>query len=252
MKQRPILFTDPLPAAIRSGVKTETRRTKGLESINTAPGEWKYVCPNSDGDHVFRAANGDTRVVKCPYGVPGEFLYVRQRWRPLKWDANTGELSVQFSDGQKSQFKEAFPEDYTGRRFLNLWLSICEELHKKNVKPNSEGAYCIPEDKNPFSWRPSIHLPKSASSLLLEITDVKPERLKDITRQAAINEGVNFLNCPTVQTVADISHNLNPGTFSAVQTIDYVAGFLLLWEEINGAGSVSQNPFVWAIKFRLV
>lgn len=88
------------------------------------------------------------------------------------------------------------------------------------------------DEKTGLSWKPSSHMPRAFSRITLEITDIRVERLQDISRGDAMAEGCPFANmadCPDPrQWYAD------------------------LWEQINGAGSWDANPWVWVIGFKRV
>lgn len=89
-----------------------------------------------------------------------------------------------------------------------------------------------------FKWKPSIFMPRAASRITLEITDITVERLNDITGKDARAEG-----CPD---------NYKPEAEKA--SIDFMScgWFANLWESINGAGSWDLNPWVWVVNFRKV
>lgn len=80
-----------------------------------------------------------------------------------------------------------------------------------------------------WKWRPSIHMPRAASRITLEITGVRVERVADISEGDAYSEGV-VLPDPEVET--------------------YYSGFKTLWKSINGEGSWEDSPWVWCITFR--
>lgn len=105
-------------------------------------------------------------------------------------------------------------------------------------------------------WRSSIHMPRCASRITLEITDVRVERVQDISRDDAIAEGVEWNKCPTGQTAESLdaqmlAHRIGKAAHY-VADIDYVGGFRWLWESINGRDSWHANPFVWVIEFRRI
>jgi hypothetical protein len=92
------------------------------------------------------------------------------------------------------------------------------------------------------SWKPSIFMPKAACRIFLEITDVKVERLQDISEEDAINEGVELL--PNNRYKYYLSEYFD--------CINAVHSFQTLWKSINGAESWEANPFVWAIEFKQI
>lgn len=115
------------------------------------------------------------------------------------------------------------------------------EFHYKADKDNS----FIKEMKG--WWIPSIHMPKEACRIWLEITDIKIERLKDISEEDAIAEGV--------EPIADGFKNYMkiPKIISTLQCFDKAYySFLSLWESINGYESSELNPWVWVITFKRV
>lgn len=83
-------------------------------------------------------------------------------------------------------------------------------------------------------WKPSIHMPRWASRITLEVTGVRVERLQDISEADAIAEGAPWAAC------------------GAPQEGSHKAGFAQLWESINGSNSWSTNPWVWVIEFKRV
>lgn len=92
-------------------------------------------------------------------------------------------------------------------------------------------------------WRPSIHMPRWASRILLEITAVRVERLQDISEEQALAEGVRGEPCDHArQACADI------GCWG--DTAKGAFGFL--WESLNGEGSWAANPWVWVVEFKRV
>lgn len=115
------------------------------------------------------------------------------------------------------------------------------EFHYKADKDNS----FIKEMKGWFI--PSIHMPKEAARIWLEITDIKVERLKDISEEDAIAEGV--------ERIADGFKNYAkiPKLISTLQCFDKAYySYLSLWESINGFESSELNPWVWVITFKRV
>lgn len=83
-----------------------------------------------------------------------------------------------------------------------------------------------------FKWKPSIHMPRWASRITLEVTGVRVERLNEISRGDCMSEGCPFPN---------MAKTTNP-----------IAWFSELWESINGEGSWALNPWVWVIEFKRV
>lgn len=98
----------------------------------------------------------------------------------------------------------------------------------------------------PVTWRPSIHMPRTACRLLLNITDLRVQRLHDISEEDAIAEGVSSFMPGPLQT---FYRNYLTCKF---QCLTAVASFQSLWTKINGPESWAKNPWVWTIKFKRI
>lgn len=199
MKERPILFSGAMVRALLAGTKTQTRRVakpvKHPDLGNLySPGA---LVLEHEPQHVIDRA--------CPYGQPGDRLWVRETWMNLR---GTG-LEV-----------------VTGSRELYAYGA-----------DTPRGSYGDDQRKCfGLKWRPSIHMPRAASRITLEITGVRVERLQEISMADALAEGVNVHH----------DHHEKPRTsiYSPVQA------YRDLWEQINGEGSWEANPWVWAVEFK--
>ena len=207
MKERPILFSGPMVRAILSGNKTQTRRILKPQPCELPDFNIGGLSINIHGS-VYGAFSPDCPRKTCPYGQPGDRLWVRETWAPLA--------------------------------------------------VSSKGAYYRADIENPKrgGWKPSIHMPRWASRITLEVTGARVERLQDISRGDAIAEGVDWKRCPTYQSIESfteqrLAQKLGMACFP-VLTIDYIGGYKRLWESINGPGSWNENPWVWVVEFRKV
>lgn len=221
MNAKPILFSAPMIRALLSGAKTQTRR---MLRPQPEPHEWQGMRGYSlewRNPHDFmwllvhRIPQNPVpigRRFRCPYGAPGDLLWVRETW--------------QAADGNKRAARiVSQPRPDFG------WVE-----------------YAATCDDCPSRWRPSIHMPRWASRLTLRITDVRVQRLQDISEKDAIAEGVEgafvedgryWRNYGLSDEEAACSPMLNFPTES----------FRTLWESINGKGSWGTNPWVWALTF---
>ena len=135
-----------------------------------------------------------------------------------------------------------------------LWV---RETWVKNLNPNSDdfGKYEFKSDYNwthaidLIRWKPSIHMPFEAARIFLEITNVRVERLYDISALDAINEGIEYLGTgyygPEWKCYFDAKHD----------TPSYVIpfnSFMSLWVSINGENSWNANPWVWVVEFKRI
>lgn len=147
-------------------------------------------------------------------------------------------------------------DDYSKRYFKcgtgdTLWV---RETWQHSINPN-EFVYKA-DCNNPFyentKWKPSIFMPKSAARIFLEITDIKVERLQDISEEDAIHEGiepVESFNSGEGVSSRQMFKNYLPVGYTEVLPKN---SFQSLWQSINGAESWDENPFVWVISFKRV
>lgn len=207
MKERPIIFNNEMVRAILDGRKTQTRRV-----IKPQPTKWlKYQLTSRDWI-TFQGNDDpdDLCVWKCPYGVPGDRLYVRETWQICsREEVIPGEPTIPWAHN---------PEQ----------LVVVYRASSQEVNPDHP-------EWGRSRWRPSIHMPKWAARLWLEITDIRVERVQDISEDDARAEGV--INDPVVPWVD--------------QPITW---FSRLWNSINEKRSYGWdvNPWVWVVTFRVV
>lgn len=159
----------------------------------------------SADQRMYETKEGDIVPAKnlCPYGQPGDRLWVRETW---------------------AEFSGIEP--------------------KVTYVYRADGLYDTPAKEHLCDnrWRPSIHMPRAASRILLEITDVRVERLREITEDDAMSEGV--LRKSPVYWQSYLGDNRN--------TLSSRDSFWTLWSSIHGPESWSENPWVWVITFKRI
>ena len=204
-KERPITFSDLMVRAILDGRKTQTRRV-----MKPQPGSHWSMPPAALRGGVFsRYGNPrDADGIRCPYGQPGDRLWVKHPCLVIGKSANGFRVD-----------DEGFDDDSTGRFFC--W----EDFPHK-----------VPREGRRFGrgW------PRILSRLTLEVTDVRVERVQDISEEDAHAEG-----CP-----ADCYFNGEKDQ----PTTNCTDWFGYLWDSINASRGYSweSNPWVWAITFKRV
>lgn len=219
-KERGMIFNAEMVRAILSGLKTQTRRIMAIQPENSKLGlrrviESKNVRYNgkyfwSQSDAVGLKAR--SKVFACPYGKVGDRIWVRETWQgPL--------VDFELSDDLRRN-----PEKY--EKPENCFYSA-------DGVPAPE--FYDADDNLRRCWRPSIYMPRWASRILLEITNVRVERLNDISEEDAQAEGVSLS-----------THTITPP--EAV----YRVGFSELWRSIYGDEGWKKNPWVWVIEFKRV
>lgn len=222
MNTKPILMSGTMVRTILDGRKTQTRRTRGLDEINESPGAWElhrlgtldYMTRKASKGrfgayfHSEQMEPGTLSVapVPCPYGRPGDLLWVRE----TSWIGR-----------RRNPARSPYPP------------SVCYLDSPVQPKPGPESD---PLCWHTLYWRktPSIHMPRWASRITLRITDVRVERVQEITADGAVAEGI------TTEVFAGLNAPL-----------DLLNQFQELWGSLNAARgfSWSANPWVWVIEF---
>lgn len=190
--------------ALLAGTKTQTRRIVKPQPHGVAlvaSGNHLFDYRDDLGDYS-RVVPMDKAVTLCPQGKPGDRLWVREAW--------AGSVATVVAS--------ADPGDIGSQRGMVAYRATYA----------SNGC---PFDK----WRPSIHMPRWASRITLEITGVRVQRLQEISDEDALAEGIDRFD---VLTDGNPPPGWHRGTYSK------------LWERVNGPGSWDENPWVWAISFR--
>lgn len=223
MKERPILFSASMVRALLDGSKKQTRRVvKPQFAADAIPVEMPatdpaggWVVPGHSGVWWCDAAANPDDVRRCPYGQPGDRLWVREA-HYLTDDGDT-EYAVYAADD----------------------LATYQHLRSIDALPSDFPADVKAQHRR---LRPSTHMPRWASRITLEITSVRVERLQDISEADALAEGI-VRQPDGGYGLADTTH---------YHFTDPRQSYFSLWEAINGAGSVEANPWAWAVSFRML
>lgn len=236
MKERPVIFNGEMVRAILEGRKTQTRRVMNFQPkpSETRPGDFWFSSKKLESMvHVSDFTPGNSTIVDChlffqehccPFGQVGDRLWVREAFgMQVRRDGlgGTGEFRV---------YRASNPDAVK-------YTTACG----KSV---------------PVKWTPSIHMPRRASRILLEITAVRVERLNDISEEDASAEGVRQGIRRTGSSAGNepvycnyLAENLN----DAYEWFDLPSdSFISLWQSIYGAESWQHSPWVWVIEFKRV
>jgi hypothetical protein len=200
MKERPILMSAPMVRALLAGTKTQRRRVVKAQPADGMTSEFV----GADGTWRFsrptvRAPLSDSDDDRlCRYGVPGVRLWVRETFKPH---------------------------------------SLYNDFAPANWPRNSTIFYAADEKYSPSNtrWRPAIHMPRWASRITLDVTEVRVERLQDISPEDCLAEGI-----------------VGAGVLDGGGRCELTGKYGALWEAINGAGSWDANPWVWCVEFKRV
>ena len=247
MKEKPILFQGDMIRAILEGRKTETRQI-----IKKQPMKGQKI------NTTLREMN------KCPYGQVGDRLWVRETFKVGAW-RDQGQLRIAF-DYRASPELVNTPWCYpsSSKEYTNQILKAVLELDKKGIETVDGGPdriYKWEAGKSPLNWKPSIFMPRWASRINLEITEIKVERVQDIGQRDVLNEGMTLLTKDNGRTykfgMADsdgLPGNDDYGWQWQEWEVDHKKAFFKLWDSINKKRGYSwdSNPWVWVIKFRRI
>lgn len=218
MTERPIIFNGDMVRAILRGEKTQTRRPVKPQPVflpDALPPRWRWKSRRFIAEWVDMAGGLGMQDF-CPFGQPYDRLWGRETWRLADPDGDDAVSEDVY--GPYAPFVGA-----NGSRKIRwrvIYRATSPESHPKYGKA---------------LWTPSIHMPRWASRITLEITDVRVERVQDITADEAIKEGVVD---PIMGT-----YGLSPKTV-----------FRDMWNDIYAERGLGWNetPWVWAITFRRV
>jgi hypothetical protein len=217
MKERGILMSAPMVVATLRDIdpKEQTRRAVKPQPSRSSDsafmgvdGIWRFSHPTARGPVSHEADD-----VRCPYGKPGDRLWVREAWK-----AHT-------------TFDHLPPRDIPQS---HVWY-MANEGYKAESR-----------------YRHGMFMPRWASRITLEITDVHVERLQDISEADCVAEGIQISSkvrrsdtCYGIYEclMPDGKTHFNDSAYSLYRT---------LWEQINGAGSWAANPWVWVVEFKRV
>lgn len=249
-KQRPILFSTAMVQAILDGRKTQTRRIVkagfdlkdmalyALSEYNEKVGMQAYFI-----DSTINATGAFG--TRFPFGKPGDILCVRENWRVNAWWPDDGEMDISFLTDDKTKIR---CYDLQEELYNRLWEQSCDDLAKAGYSIEPDERYKNYDIKH-LRVRPSIFMPKEATRIWLQVTNVRVERLQDITEADAIAEGVQFM----LDDDKYINENMDHYTSLMGKTErTAVQAFNGLWESINGTESWNANPWVWVVEFKVL
>jgi hypothetical protein len=225
MKERPILFSAPMVRAILKGRKTQTRRLDGLHDINLNPDGWKWNGERFDSkDGLVTMWLGE-----CPKGVPGDRLWVRETW---------GIGGARLVDPCVNYRADGAQLPLIGHASPDTW----------SIVGNRHGVNDADLLKVKEGWRSSRFMFHWASRITLEITDVRVQRLQEISEAEAQAEGIESDTSAFLHAGWRIYGDEQNMTTSATKS------FCSLWDSINAAHGFgwNQNPWVWTLTFKVL
>ncbi|HCB8972537.1 TPA: hypothetical protein M2O87_003077 [Klebsiella pneumoniae] len=230
MKERGMIFNGEMVRAILDGRKTQTRRIMAPQPADDIE---RGIFPNPEAigwKSSLRHKYGSTTAHFCPYGKPGDRIWVREAFR----------VHSRATDVATLVYKASERNSWT-EQTLRVPVAVCN-------KPAT-----------PEKWTPSLHMPRWASRILLEITDVRVERLSAISEEDAQREGVHtevWDQTVVARNYADSDEFFQSWSEDMPHYVEmnqlYRSSFRSLWESIYGAENWQANPWVWVIEFKRV
>jgi len=208
MKERPILFSAAMVNAILAGQKSQTRRT--------IKPSWSRCLDLDDSEDRAKA------VVSCPYGQPGDRLWVKETWRP---------------DLNNDDFTSCVAYRADGANVLIANTAAAADAWMDARRPEEQYPQMLQA-----KWRSPLFMPRWASRITLDVVSVRIERVQSISTNDAMAEGLHGpLTNPELDKVVS---QIGRGPRSAFQE---------LWDSINGkkpGRDWASNPFVWCVEFK--
>lgn len=215
MTERGMIFNGEMVRALLSGRKTQTRRiVKGTDGAVKFCKEWDI-----NGEEIFvvlgekdhTGMNPVLGAISCPFGAVGDRIWVRETFAAL----------------EPGSYEQVKPQE---GHCQDLRYAATDRLAKSDA------------DIRGYKWVPSIHMPRWASRILLEITDVRVERLNSISQEDAQAEGLELTGWRPTYSDPD----------SGGEVMTPYDNFAELWSSIYGDGSWQANPWVWVISFERI
>lgn len=201
MTERGMIFNSEMVRAILDGRKTQTRRP-----VKFPVHDKNLGCELAGNELAGELSAGN--YLNSAFGKPGDRIWVRETWQAIH------DYCDENGHVDERRYARSIP-----RHRGNYWHPVYEEAWGNESREDRE-----------FPWRPSIHMPRWASRILLEITDVRVERLRSMSQDDARAEGVIAASGPMEAGLA----------------------FRELWDSIYGEESWKANPWVWVIEFKRV
>ncbi|ELA3304519.1 hypothetical protein SIO39_005148 [Klebsiella pneumoniae] len=217
--ERGMIFNGEMVRALLSGRKTQTRRIIKPQPEVTLSG-------SLSGKWLSRPLNGlllpkiEDIAIHCPFGAVGDRIWVRETWGVVSHAFSDDGLMIDWVPDRPATAIHEMP---FGNGYYSGYAIYATDgdFTWGDDDGYEDGRWC---------WKPSIHMPRAASRILLEITDVRVERLRSMSQDDARAEGVIAASGPMEAGLA----------------------FRELWDSIYGEESWKANPWVWVIEFKRV
>ena len=241
-KERPMLMSGPMVRAMLSHKKTETRRIIKPRPFLVWSGENGVLHWQPEGGSC---KNANSRHTNCRYGLPGDTSWIRETFCEIEYKP---EIRIQ----GKTDIQMVRPPHW---------------IYRANWMQSSEFEPCLYNPKCPPKWKPSIFMPRAACRLTREIKIIKVEKVRDITQEGALCEGMSTLQPSDLlemgaSKIAVIRSWTGDPTFTVPDIkgtwahfcfkwpfLSYRGRFRLVWSLMH-PGSWERNDWVWVVRWR--
>lgn len=232
MKERGMIFNGEMVRAILDGRKTQTRRIMAIQPEHSELGLRRVIDSKNGRDNgKYFWSQSDARGLKmrskvfgCPYGEVGDRIWVRETWGVVSHELDEdGRIQPWIPDRPATAIHEMpFGNGYYSGHAI---YAADGDFTWGDDDGYEDGRSC---------WKPSIHMPRAACRILLEVTGVRVERLASVSDEDAGKEG----------------YPANPEPYGG--GMDKLLWFRQLWDSIYPDQSFKHNPWVWVIEFKVV
>lgn len=213
MKEIPILFSTPMVEAILENHKIQTRRI-----VKTKQKGWDCQIMEFAKSETFSESFLEKSIASI--SLQKELVGFHAFFTDNESDHKIGIKCLYGQPGDLLWVREKWENESNGGKWINFYAG--------NVEVKNNKAY-----ERLTKWKPSIHMPKAAARIWLQVEEIRVERLQDITEEDAIAEGIEVFEKGTDWMEARF-------------------GFEILWDKINGLDAWDKNPWVWVVKFKIL
>jgi hypothetical protein len=230
MKERGMIFNGEMVRSILDGRKTQTRRPVKFPVLDKNLG-----CELAGNELAGELSAGN--YLNSAFGKPGDRIWVRETWGVVSHAFSEDGLMIDWVPDRPAT---AIHEMLFGNGYYSGYAiyAVDGDFTWGDDDGYEDGRSC---------WKPSIHMPRAASRILLEITDVRVERLNAISEEDAEAEGIDMEALYDSQDCYDCIANHN---MTGRPTV--TGAFKYLWESIYGEEGWKSNPWVWVIEFKRI
>jgi hypothetical protein len=268
-KERPIIMSSDSVRAIIANTKTQTRRickpahcehdgSAGAVHRDGSGKGWVAWWPDAMTAEQTKELYPGNEGFRCPYGTIGDVLYCKEKWRISSWWLEEPELQIGYADG-KTKLWIMTDEEF--EKYHERFVVDCtDDCIKAGLETGSDGCFISPGGDYPTRWRSSVYMPKACARAWLRITDIRVERLQDISVEDAIAEGIMIPVDENGKMLIQITGNYLPVDYTEKKYTESSdseiirAHFAATWDSLNAKRGYpwADNCWIWALTFERI